>query len=103
MAPRQFDILIFGATGFTGRRIVQHLATEAGFTGWASGVAVAAALPSRWRAAGWPSGLCFTTCCASVTELHSGLLCACCLPHFCAARGPLRGATAPGWKPSRLR
>lgn len=36
MAPRQFDILIFGATGFTGRRIVQHLATEAGCTGtWA--------------------------------------------------------------------
>jgi uncharacterized protein YbjT (DUF2867 family) len=33
MAGRQFDILVFGATGFTGRRIVQHLATDAGFKG----------------------------------------------------------------------
>lgn len=35
-AKREYDICVFGATGFTGRRVAQHLAEGSGFTGrWA--------------------------------------------------------------------
>lgn len=35
-AQREYDICVFGATGFTGRRVAQHLADGSGFTGrWA--------------------------------------------------------------------
>ena len=39
-AAREYDIVVFGATGFTGRRVAQNLATSSGFKGCAGAAGV---------------------------------------------------------------